>query len=486
MKKLIIIIFMCSLITATIIEVPTDYPTIQTGINNAVNGDTVLVAEGNYTENINYSGAVITLASQYIFQQDLSIIMETIIQADPESDAAVVTFQTGELSESQLIGFSITGATGSYESQGGGVHISNHSNPTLSHLNIYGNSAQYGAGVYIGSGSSPLITDTKIYENTGAVLNPWVTAGGGGVYCDASTPFFVDVEIFNHEALEAAAGLMGQNNSFVSLENVHIYDNIGSSDCIPCGPGGGGIYMANSELYLIGGSIIGNSTTQFGGAIKLVQSIATISYALFAQNLASDASILFADNDSNVTLDHLTITENEELFCTECNSIIVENSELQMSNSIVWGNYNAGVQNNNSMIDISYTDFFGGMTGIGNINTDPLFVSPLNEDYTLMDESPCIDAGNPGADFDPDNSITDMGAFYYHQEFCSGYVQGDPNQDDLINVLDVVVVVNCILAEDCWEVIMDSCEGWTMDMNEDMDLNVLDLLSMVNIIISTS
>ena len=114
MKKLIIIIFMCSLITATIIEVPTDYPTIQTGINNAVNGDTVLVAEGNYTENINYSGAVITLASQYIFQQDLSIIMETIIQADPESDAAVVTFQTGELSESQLIGFSITGATGSY------------------------------------------------------------------------------------------------------------------------------------------------------------------------------------------------------------------------------------------------------------------------------------------------------------------------------------------------------------------------------------
>ena len=38
--------------TATTIHVPADQPTIQAGINAAVDGDTVLVAPGNYYENV--------------------------------------------------------------------------------------------------------------------------------------------------------------------------------------------------------------------------------------------------------------------------------------------------------------------------------------------------------------------------------------------------------------------------------------------------
>ncbi len=46
---------------AAIINVPGDEPTIQAGIDAAMNGDEVVVAEGQYFENINFNGKAITL-----------------------------------------------------------------------------------------------------------------------------------------------------------------------------------------------------------------------------------------------------------------------------------------------------------------------------------------------------------------------------------------------------------------------------------------
>jgi hypothetical protein len=51
-----------------------------------------------------------------------------------------------------------------------------------------------------------------------------------------------------------------------------------------------------------------------------------------------------------------------------------------------------------------------------NIFLNPLFVSfPNPANLHLQFNSPCIDAGNPLTPFDPDNTIADIGAFYYHQ-----------------------------------------------------------------------
>ena len=41
-----------TILSATIINIPSDYSTIQEGINASVDGDTVLVAQGNYIENL--------------------------------------------------------------------------------------------------------------------------------------------------------------------------------------------------------------------------------------------------------------------------------------------------------------------------------------------------------------------------------------------------------------------------------------------------
>jgi len=57
---------------ADTLNVPVDQPTIQAGINAAVNGDTVLVAPGTYVENIDFVGKAITLRSK--FGPDVTVI----------------------------------------------------------------------------------------------------------------------------------------------------------------------------------------------------------------------------------------------------------------------------------------------------------------------------------------------------------------------------------------------------------------------------
>jgi len=50
-----------------------------------------------------------------------------------------------------------------------------------------------------------------------------------------------------------------------------------------------------------------------------------------------------------------------------------------------------------------------------NLFMDPLFMDPANFNFYLLENSPCIDAGDPSSPLDPDGTIADMGAFYFDQ-----------------------------------------------------------------------
>ena len=67
MYKTIFLVISVSIVSATsLINVPSDYSTIQEGINAATTGDTVLVVEGEYFENIILEKEIV-LASHAIY-----------------------------------------------------------------------------------------------------------------------------------------------------------------------------------------------------------------------------------------------------------------------------------------------------------------------------------------------------------------------------------------------------------------------------------
>ncbi len=69
-----------------------------------------------------------------------------------------------------------------------------------------------------------------------------------------------------------------------------------------------------------------------------------------------------------------------------------------------------------SDINISFTDVYSEVwPGQGNLVGDPLFVDAAAGDYRLQAGSPCIDAGDPGVDSDPDMTVADMGYYAIDQ-----------------------------------------------------------------------
>ena len=59
---------------------------------------------------------------------------------------------------------------------------------------------------------------------------------------------------------------------------------------------------------------------------------------------------------------------------------------------------------------------------------------------------------------------------------CPDSIEGDTNFDDTVNILDIVIIANCILSDSC-----DIC----FDFNSDEVLNILDIVILVNIILDS-
>src|SRR3990172_1880228 len=178
--SLIVAAAVCRLSSAATRQVPSEYPTIQAAVNACINGDTVIVAPGTYSERINYSGKNIVVSSAA--PNDPAVVAATIINAGRTGSA--VTFMSGETQDAVLTGFTLTGGYGTNYLQdglfwGGGVFCSE-SSPTITKNVIRNNNApasgasnavSYGGGIacYL---SDAVITNNIIRDNTGA-------AGGG-------------------------------------------------------------------------------------------------------------------------------------------------------------------------------------------------------------------------------------------------------------------------------------------------------------------
>ncbi|MFZ1683991.1 MAG: hypothetical protein WAU88_07640 [Candidatus Zixiibacteriota bacterium] len=189
---------------STTIQVPSNQTTIQAGINAAVNGDTVLVAPGIYSENVRYLGKRVVVKS-------VAGAAGTTIQAANAAEAAV-RFDQSEPKGAALIGFTVTGGGRS------GIYCSG-SSPTIQNNIITANMSNYindGGGISLKNTVGSLIKGNVIYGNQAHTYGPAIHVGDNYM---SSTD---DTICYN--IMYGNSGYW-DIRSLGSVTNLHIYNN---------------------------------------------------------------------------------------------------------------------------------------------------------------------------------------------------------------------------------------------------------------------
>lgn len=432
------------LVSANIINVPSDYATIQAGIDASVDGDTVLVQPGTYAENISFRGHNIVVGSLFLITGDFRYIWLTVIDGD--SNGSVVTFDNGEDSSSAINGFSLLNGHSTF---GGGIYCNNSCGAILNNI-ISDNNAACGGGIFNLRSNSVIINNT-ISRNTSATM-------GGGIYINFSNPK-IENNIINENSAGEGSGICCLNSNPIIQRN-DIFGNMGqywgsgiySDNCSPyvnnnnLYQNGGGIYCFNNinatiinnifdgntkggirsrdciNLTIENNIVTGNSVFYDGGGIWGYNNAGMlIKYNLLAGNSAygneyhGNGGGIYLEYSSTLIVNN-TITGNSSSL--RGGGLCYRVSYVEIYNSIFWDDSsmeNNEIGNYAGTLRVHYCDIEGGNQGDNNIDSDPLFVDPESGDYHLLAGSPCIDAGDPESPRDPDSTRADIGAYYFDQ-----------------------------------------------------------------------
>ncbi len=359
------------------IHVPADYSTIQAGIDAAQNGNIVLVDDGTYLENINFNGKAITVASNFIIDEDTNHISNTIIDGSQPSNpdsASVVTFESGEDTTSVLYGFTITGGTG-----------------TLSHLT---QSTRRGGGVLCYQSGARI--EYNIIENNECVHQLYAHGGGICQMNVSGNPHF----------------------SFVIVENNKIRNNRCESS--EANATGGGIYfrgegridrnnIINNEVEFDGAS--GNNRGSFGGGIlcnwwdtgyayvkiynNLIANNRSLSNNSYAIGGGVDIEVTICDFSGNTVKDNKvsgSLYANgggmrvylSELPASVIDNSFINNGPLNISDIVIGGGL-LTYQTKNLTIENNVFQFNSGLYGGGIYIAEDSLISVRNNKFLQND-----------------------------------------------------------------------------------------------------
>jgi len=271
-----------------------DFDNIQDAINASIDGDTILVTQWHYYENIDFRGKAIILTS--VEPNDPNVVENTIIDAN--GDGIVVSFHLDEGPNSVITGFTITGGHAEY---GAGICCWGESSPTISHCFIKANYADdipgsKGAGIYYVGSSS--ISGCTISDNS-------ADESGGGIYCEGASVTIFDCNISNNSGYDGGGIYCESSNTDIS--NCSINNNLAGEE-------GGGIYCIYGDLTISNCHIIGNSAGGGGGGggIKCRYGILAISNCIVNGNSADDSNGggIHCSESGSPTVSHCTISDN--------------------------------------------------------------------------------------------------------------------------------------------------------------------------------
>jgi hypothetical protein len=218
---------------AAIIHVPAEQPNIQAGIDAAVDGDTVLVADGIYTgdgnRDIDFKGKAITVASEN--GADSCVID---CQGTETENHRGFYFHSGETLHSVLRSFTIKNSNSPF----GSIYCIN-SSPSVINCIISNNFAKYSGGGVCCESSSMAIIYCDIKSNTTSNL----FSSGGGIACSHSSITLICCTITDNLAQFLGAG--GGISCY--------YSSLGMTNCLISNnrsDTAGGIYSEDSSLII--------------------------------------------------------------------------------------------------------------------------------------------------------------------------------------------------------------------------------------------
>jgi len=225
---------------------------------------------------------------------------------------------------------------------GGGIYIYQ-SNPILDEVTIQENFSSSGGGIACWYSSSPMITNSSFIGNEG-------TVHGGGIYCKFnSSPALIDV-VFkeNTSSYGAAANFNDESNPWLIRTLITDNYSTNSSGAFSCG--------YDSYPKIINSTICNNTAANVGG----------VSYIYDSHPVYVNTIIWNNTPEAFYISDWIEYT----------NSLTFAYSDVQDGTACVA---------NPDFVTINWFE--------GNIDSDPMFFDPLNNDFALQPDSPCIDSG---------------------------------------------------------------------------------------------
>ena len=344
---------------------PADFNTIQAAINDANDGDVIIVKPGRYTgdgnRNIDYHGKAITVRS--VEPNDLETVMDTVVDCngivDPDRRRGFY-FHNDEGPDSVLDGLTITNGAGYF---GGGIRCE--SSPTVRNCIISNNKAVYGNCVWgpcpsdgggvvcLGCRARPRIINCRFINNS--------ASGTGGGLDVSSSPVVIGCTFTRNSADRGGAiSCDGGSAAFIRCA----FNANSASIC------GGGMYATSiiaalEQCRLINCTFSGNSAGDAGGAAYLDYSGVAFANCTFVGNWAPCGSAL---------------TCNSRRFSGH-----VYPSELDITNCIFWNHNDEIANDDSSTIALTFSNVQGGRAeiydpceglhwGVGNIDVRPHFV----------------------------------------------------------------------------------------------------------------